>query len=98
MHCAACVGKVERALASVPGVQTAVVNLATERARVTFDPARVDFDALRASVAAAGYELAAPVAPDQGAAANAPAAAEAARAPEERLTRLKLAGGAALSV
>ena len=98
MHCAACVGKVERALASVPGVQTAVVNLATERARVTFDPARADVDALRASVAAAGYELAAPAAPGLGTAATAPDAAEAARAPEERLTRLKLVVGAVLSV
>ena len=34
MHCAACVNKVERALKAVPGVQRAVVNLATERATV----------------------------------------------------------------
>ncbi|MBI1725946.1 MAG: heavy-metal-associated domain-containing protein, partial [Candidatus Rokubacteria bacterium] len=34
MHCAACVGKVERALLGVPGVKTAAVNLATERATV----------------------------------------------------------------
>jgi len=32
MHCAACVDKVERALRRVPGVETASVNLATERA------------------------------------------------------------------
>ncbi len=31
MHCAACVGRVERALRSVPGVAGAAVNLATER-------------------------------------------------------------------
>src|SRR5256885_609646 len=40
MHCAACVGKVERALTGVPGVERAAVNLATERAAITFDPAR----------------------------------------------------------
>src|SRR5574342_10173 len=34
MQCAACVGKVERALPNVPGVQGAAVNLATERATV----------------------------------------------------------------
>ena len=34
MHCAACVGKVERALTSVPGVDEATVNLATEKATV----------------------------------------------------------------
>src|SRR2546429_8069074 len=58
MHCAACVGKVERALASVPGVESASVNLATEQAAVVFDPARTDLARLRAAVAAAGYELA----------------------------------------
>ena len=31
MHCAACVGKVERALSAVPGVEQASVNLATEQ-------------------------------------------------------------------
>ncbi len=59
MHCAACVGKVERALAGVPGVREALVNLATEQATVAFDPARADFAALERAVAAAGYELAA---------------------------------------
>jgi heavy metal translocating P-type ATPase len=34
MHCASCVGRVERALRAVPGVQAANVNLATERASV----------------------------------------------------------------
>ena len=34
MTCASCAGRVERALAAVPGVLSAEVNLATERARV----------------------------------------------------------------
>src|SRR5688572_591796 len=34
MHCAACVGRVERALTAVPGVIGAEVGLATESARV----------------------------------------------------------------
>jgi Cu+-exporting ATPase len=59
MHCAACVAKVEGALAAVPGVDTAAVNLATEQATVTFDPARVTVDALQDAVASVGYELAA---------------------------------------
>jgi len=57
MHCAACVGKVERALTGVPGVEQASVNLATERATVAYDPARADLDTLRAAVERAGYEL-----------------------------------------
>ncbi|MEY8878332.1 MAG: heavy metal-associated domain-containing protein, partial [Leptothrix sp. (in: b-proteobacteria)] len=39
MTCASCAGRVERALARVPGVQAASVNLATEHARVTLDGA-----------------------------------------------------------
>ncbi|AKU92546.1 Lead, cadmium, zinc and mercury transporting ATPase [Vulgatibacter incomptus] len=35
MSCASCVGRVERALKAVPGVASASVNLATERAEVT---------------------------------------------------------------
>ena len=35
MSCASCVGRVDRALAAVPGVQKAAVNLATESAQVS---------------------------------------------------------------
>ncbi len=37
MNCASCVGRVERALKSAPGVTNAEVNLATETARITTD-------------------------------------------------------------
>ena len=57
MHCAACVGKVERALRSVPGVVDASVNLATERARVELGPRPPALPELRAAVAAAGYAI-----------------------------------------
>ncbi len=40
MSCAVCAGRVEKALAGVPGVATAVVNFATERAQVSYDPAK----------------------------------------------------------
>ncbi len=55
MHCASCVGRVERFLKKVPGVEDAAVNLATNRASVSFDPARVQADALIAAVEKAGY-------------------------------------------
>ncbi|MFG5777490.1 heavy metal translocating P-type ATPase [Comamonas sp. J-3] len=55
MTCASCVGRVERALKNVPGVQSAAVNLATERATVSAS-AGVSAEALRAAVAKAGYE------------------------------------------
>lgn len=55
MTCASCVGRVERALAAVPGVSHVTVNLATERAqlRVMADISAAD---LAAAVAKAGYE------------------------------------------
>ncbi|MDL2344975.1 heavy metal translocating P-type ATPase [Deinococcus sp. MIMF12] len=56
MTCAACVGRVERGLKKVDGVEGAVVNLATERATVTFDPARTNPAALVQQVEDVGYE------------------------------------------
>ncbi|CAM5467420.1 Copper-translocating P-type ATPase OS=Stutzerimonas stutzeri OX=316 GN=CXK95_04085 PE=3 SV=1 [Stutzerimonas stutzeri] len=54
MTCASCVGRVERALLKVPGVRSAAVNLASERARVellgTLEP-----NALIQAVEGAGY-------------------------------------------
>ena len=55
MHCASCVGRIERKLKKVEGVEDAAVNLATNRASVTFDPAVVSPDALIAAVEKAGY-------------------------------------------
>lgn len=53
MTCASCVGRVEKALKAVPGVQTADVNLAT--ARATVRSAGVAPGALVAAVDRAGY-------------------------------------------
>ncbi len=55
MTCASCVRRVERALAKVEGVESATVNLATERATVTYDPERASLDAMLRAVQAAGY-------------------------------------------
>ena len=57
MTCASCVRRVEKALKRVDGVQDASVNLATERARVVFDPALVSIDSLEAAVHKVGYGL-----------------------------------------
>jgi Au+-exporting ATPase len=53
MTCASCVGRVERALKSVAGVNVATVNLATETAHVE---GVADAGALVAAIKAAGYE------------------------------------------
>ncbi|CAI2408587.1 heavy metal translocating P-type ATPase [Serratia liquefaciens] len=56
MTCASCVGRVERALKAVPGVQTAAVNLATERADITFSSLADPQAAVRA-IESAGYAV-----------------------------------------
>ena len=56
MHCASCVGRVERALQAVPGVTSASVNLATERADVVTRNAVPRAD-LVAAVVSAGYKV-----------------------------------------
>ncbi len=53
MTCASCVGRVEKAIRAVPGVQDVAVNLATERARVEGAP---DPAAVVAAVERAGYQ------------------------------------------
>lgn len=55
MTCASCVGRVELALKKVPGVQSATVNLATERASVQWQ-GDTDVSALIAAIEKAGYE------------------------------------------
>ncbi|GGO38784.1 heavy metal translocating P-type ATPase [Deinococcus humi] len=56
MTCASCVGRVERGLMKVEGVQSANVNLATERATVTYDPAVTTPQTLLDKVKDVGYE------------------------------------------
>ncbi len=55
MTCAACAGRVEKALIKVPGVASAEINLALETAHVT-GLAEVDAENLVAAVVAAGYQ------------------------------------------
>ena len=57
MTCASCVARVEKALAKVPGVRAASVNLATERATVESDGA-LDAGQVAAAVERAGYSVA----------------------------------------
>lgn len=54
MTCAACAGRIEKALTRLPGV-VAAVNLATERARIRFVPGTTDVPALIEVVRKTGY-------------------------------------------
>ncbi|MGI0526664.1 heavy metal translocating P-type ATPase [Rhizobium giardinii] len=55
MSCASCVLRVEKAIAAVPGVASATVNLATERATVTYNEP-VPTEAVLQAIEKAGYE------------------------------------------
>jgi Cu+-exporting ATPase len=56
MTCASCVARVERALKKVPGVDNATVNLATEKATVSYDCDIAPVDTLMVAIEAAGYD------------------------------------------
>lgn len=55
MTCASCMRRVERAISAVPGVASANVNLATERATVQFAGAP-DTNGVFRAIEKAGYE------------------------------------------
>jgi P-type Cu+ transporter len=57
MTCAACVQRVEKALNKVPGVLNASVNLATERASVTYLPATTGLAQLKRAIRESGYGI-----------------------------------------
>lgn len=58
MTCANCVATVERNLKRVDGVEAANVNLASERAAVTYDPDKANLDDFIKRVQGAGYQVA----------------------------------------
>lgn len=58
MTCANCVATVERNLNKLEGMQSATVNLASERAVVEFDPALLDQAAIVERIRKAGYDVA----------------------------------------
>ena len=55
MSCASCSAIIERVLGKTEGVDSAVVNLATERLSVTYEPDVIDADDIIAAVTGAGY-------------------------------------------
>ncbi len=92
MTCASCVRRVERALAGVPGVAAATVNLAAESASVTLGHP-VDAGSLIAAVQEAGFQAAVPAVVR----ADDVARRRAAQAAELRRRRVQLGAGGILS-
>ncbi len=56
MSCASCAGKIEKAIGGLGGVESCVVNFATEKATVTYDPKVLKLRDIRGSIEGAGYE------------------------------------------
>src|SRR5690606_27654569 len=57
MTCASCVGRVERGLTKLEGVDAVNVNLATHTATVHYDPDHVGTDQLADTVSSLGYTV-----------------------------------------
>ena len=90
MTCASCVGRVEKALQKVSGVESVAVNLATEKAKVTLDSAEgSSLDDLRAAVEKAGYGVGEVVEPRRASWTRADAGTEADLREMEREAELK---------
>ena len=56
MTCAVCAGAIERGLEKTEGIQEAVVNLATEKATVTFDSQKIHLSEIREVIRSLGFE------------------------------------------
>jgi len=57
MTCASCVGRVERTLGKLPGIISASVNLATEKAHIDYLPASCSLHDIRTAIQNAGYQV-----------------------------------------
>ena len=57
MTCAACSARVERALRKLEGIESAAVNLATEKATVIYDSRSLRLSAIKEAITKAGYQV-----------------------------------------
>jgi len=55
MSCASCAAAIERTVKKLDGVENVSVNLATNRANVTYDPAQISLTVIKKAVSDAGY-------------------------------------------
>ncbi len=57
MSCAACAKAVERVTKKIDGVEESSVNIATEKAIITYDPSKVRFSQITNAIEKAGYKV-----------------------------------------
>lgn len=70
MTCASCVSACEKALRRLPGMEEANVNLATEKATVTFNESVLNFDQIRTAIERAGFRIVNDVSENDGSKQN----------------------------
>ena len=58
MTCSACAATIEKSINSLEGVESVFVNIATDKARVSYDPILVSIFDLRKAVTDVGYDVA----------------------------------------
>lgn len=56
VHCAACVAAIERGLTGTEGIENTTVNLATERATVTYNPEQISSSEILGKIQDLGYQ------------------------------------------
>ncbi|WP_285907318.1 heavy metal translocating P-type ATPase [Pseudodesulfovibrio pelocollis] len=66
MHCAACSGRIERAVGGMDGVEAVSVNLASETMDMTFDPEVTTLEAVAGRVVELGFEAQFPAGSAEG--------------------------------
>lgn len=57
MSCQSCVAHIEQALAKLPGIEAASVDLANKQAHVRFEPATVSAEQIAQAIAALEYDV-----------------------------------------
>lgn len=65
MTCANCSAAIERNVKKLPGIQSADVNLASERLKVVYDPAAVSHEDIVGRIRKAGYDVAEAAKPEE---------------------------------
>jgi Cu+-exporting ATPase len=57
LNCAACVQRVEKAILKLEGIENAIVNLATEKVSVSYDPRSLRLSTIKEAIEKAGYKV-----------------------------------------
>jgi len=57
MGCDACCARIEKALLKLNGIKSASVNLADQKASVTYDPDKLQLSSIKEAITDEGYEV-----------------------------------------